>query len=29
MLKMTESQAKEYVAELAAKCDKRWKADRR
>ena len=25
MLKMNESQAKEFVAELAAKCDQRWK----
>ena len=25
MLKLNESQAKEYIAELAAKCDKHWK----
>ena len=25
MLKMNESQATEFVAELAAKCDRRWK----
>src|SRR5512140_3193661 len=25
MLKLNENQAQEYIAELAAKCDKRWK----
>ena len=25
MLKLNESQAKEFIAELAAKCDQRWK----
>ena len=25
MMKMNETQAKEFVAEMAAKCDRRWK----